>query len=167
MTTGRPSSFDARSQALGLVAWVLVAFAAAAIGNWATVTSVGGWYQQLAKPAWTPPDWVFAPVWTLLYLAMAAAAWMVWRQQGLSAARWPLGLFLLQLALNVLWSVLFFGLRRPELAAVEIVALWLAILATLVAFGRRSPLAGWLMVPYLAWVTFAAGLNFEIARLNG
>jgi benzodiazapine receptor len=166
MTNSRQDSFDTRTQAIGLVAWVLVTFAAAGLGNWATMTSVGNWYQQLARPAWTPPDWVFGPVWTVLYLMMATAAWLVWRQGGLLAARWPLGLFLAQLALNTLWSALFFGLRRPDLAAVEIVVLWVAILATVVAFWRRSTAAGWLLVPYLAWVTYAAGLNFEIARMN-
>ncbi len=149
------------------MACVLVVSVAAGLGNWATTLSVSSWYQQLARPAWTPPDWVFAPVWTALYMMMATAAWLVWRQHGLSAARWPLALFLVQLALNVLWSVIFFGLRRPELAAIEIVVLWAAILATLIAFWRRSRVAGWLLVPYLAWVAFAAGLNFEIARLNG
>jgi benzodiazapine receptor len=166
MTIARPSPFNARTQAMGLVASVLVTFAAAGLGNWATMTSVGQWYQDLAKPAWTPPDWVFGPVWTAIYLMMAVAVWLVWRKQGLSAARWPLGLFLTQLVLNTLWSVVFFGLRRPDLAAAEIVVLWVAIQAMVLAFWRRSAAAGWLLVPYLAWVTFAAGLNFQIARMN-
>lgn len=167
MTADRQSPFPGHVQALGLAVCVLVVSAAAGLGGWATAASVGDWYQQLARPAWTPPDWVFGPVWTALYLMMAGAVWLVWRQRGLTAARWLLGLFMAQLALNVVWSVIFFGLRRPELAAVEIVVLWVAILATTITFWRRSLAAGWLLVPYLAWVTFAAGLNFSIARLNG
>lgn len=154
-------------QIVGLVVSLLVTFAAAALGGMATSTNVGEWYRQIARPSWTPPDWIFGPVWTTLYAMMAIAAWLVWRQRGLAAARGPLTLFLIQLVLNTAWSALFFGLRRPDLAAVEIVVLWLAILATLIAFWRRSALAGWLLVPYLAWVTFAAALNFEFARLNG
>lgn len=157
---------DKMRRSLGLVAWLLITFAAATLGNLATATSVGDWYHHIARPAWTPPDWIFGPVWTALYLMMAIAAWLVWRRAGFAAARGPLALFLVQLALNALWSVLFFGLQRPDLAAAEIVLLWLAILATLVAFWQRSTAAGWLLVPYLAWVTFAALLNFEIARLN-
>ena len=157
---------DKMRHSLGLAAWLLLTFAAAALGNIATGTSVGDWYHQIARPDWTPPDWIFGPVWTALYLMMAIAAWLVWRPAGFAAARWPLVLFLVQLALNTLWSVLFFGLQRPDLAAVEIVLLWVAILATLIAFWKRSTVAGWLLVPYWAWVTFAALLNFEIARLN-
>ena len=153
-------------RSLGLAGWLLLTFAAAAIGNLATATNVGAWYHQIARPTWTPPDWIFGPVWTALYLMMAIAAWLVWRPAGFAAARWPLGLFLVQLVLNSLWSVLFFGLQRPDLAAAEIVLLWLAIFATLIAFWKRSNAAGWLLGPYLAWVTFAALLNFEIARLN-
>lgn len=153
-------------QSLGLIAWLLITFAAAAIGNIATATNVGGWYHQIARPTWTPPDWIFGPVWTALYLMMAIAAWLVWRPAGIKPARLPLGLFLIQLALNALWSVLFFGLKRPDLAAAEIVLLWMSIFATIIAFWKRSTPASWLLVPYLAWVTFAALLNFEIARLN-
>jgi benzodiazapine receptor len=161
------SSLSVSRQWLGLVAWLTVTFVAAGLGNWATMSSVGDWYRQLARPAWTPPDWVFAPVWTALYLMMAVAAWLVWRQAGFAAAKWPLALYLIQLALNTLWSVLFFGLQNPAWAAVEIVVLWLAILATLDAFWRRSVAAGLLLVPYAAWVAFAAALCFEFARLNG
>jgi translocator protein len=166
MNRSQPSSLNARTQGFGLVAWLVVTFAAAGLGNWATITSVGDWYQQLARPAWTPPDWVFGPVWTALYAMMAVAAWLVWRQAGYLRASWPLGLYIVQVALNTLWSVLFFGLRNPALAAAEIVVLWLVILATLSAFWRRSAAAGWLVVPYAAWVAFAALLNFEFARLN-
>jgi tryptophan-rich sensory protein len=109
---------------------------------------------------------VFGPVWTVLYVMMAAAAWLVWRQAGTRAAAWPLGLYLVQLVLNTLWSAIFFGLRQPAWAAVEIVVLWLAIAVTLAAFYRRSTAAGMLLAPYWAWVTFAAALNLSIAALN-
>jgi benzodiazapine receptor len=153
-------------QSLGLAAWLLITFTAAAIGNVATATNVGAWYHELARPTWTPSDWLFGPVWTILYFMMAIAAWLVWRPAGFGAARLPLVLFVAQLALNSLWSVLFFGLKRPDLAAAEIVLLWIGILATIIAFWRGSTAAGWLLIPYLAWVTFAALLNFEIARTN-
>ena len=109
----------------------------------------GEWYGSLIKPALTPPAWIFGPVWTLLYTMMAMAAWLVWRRHGLADAIGPLGLFLGQLALNALWSFFFFGLQRPGLAFIDIVALWVAILATLIAFWRSHPLAGLLLLPYL------------------
>ena len=165
--TDSPTTKPGRSvQAAGLAGWLLVTFAAAALGNWATMSSVGDWYQTLERPHLTPPDWVFGPVWTLLYLMMAVAAWLVWRQGGWSGARVPLLLFIVQLALNTVWSVLFFGLQSPKLALGEIVVLWLMIAATTWAFWKRSCTAGWLLVPYLAWVAFAAVLNLEFARLN-
>ena len=116
---------------IGLASWLTVTFSAAWVGSW---FQPGVWYASLVKPALTPPAWVFGPVWTLLYLMMGIAAWLVWRTQGLTGALGPLGLFLVQLALNALWSYLFFGLKHPGLALLDIVALWLAILATLVAF---------------------------------
>lgn len=155
------------AQTVGLVLALLLVFFAAAFGNWATMSNVGGWYQTLIRPSWAPPDWVFGPVWTVLYVMMAVSAWLVWRQDGWRAARRPLTLFLVQLALNSLWSAIFFGLRQPVWACVEIVVLWLAIAATLAAFWRRSRLAGAMLLPYLLWVTFATALNFEFARLNG
>ena len=147
----------------GLAAWVAVTFAAAAIGNWATGSSVGDWYGTLRKPSWTPPGWLFGPVWTVLYASMATAAWMVWRRVGWGRATAAYGV---QLALNAGWSVLFFGLRQPGWAAAEIIALWLAIAVTIALFARESKAAAWLLVPYLAWVTFAAALNVAIWRLN-
>lgn len=150
--------------ALGL--FVLVCFAAAGIGGAFTAGSLGSWYVELKKPSWNPPNWIFGPVWTALYLSMAVAAWLVWRRAGWSGAAAALGLFALQLALNVAWSGLFFGLRNPGAASAGIVALWASILATLIAFWRVTPGAGLLMVPYLAWVTFASVLNLTIWRLN-
>lgn len=122
------------------------------------------WYAHLAKPSWTPPNWLFAPVWTLLYLAMGIAAGLVWRSSGLTKR--PLQLFALQLLLNVAWSALFFGMRAPGAAFAEILLLWFAILATLVAFARVRRASGWLLIPYWVWVGYAAALNFSIWRLN-
>jgi len=160
-------SVTGRRSLVGLLLWLGLCFAAAAIGSAATGPNVDGWYAGLRKPGWTPPNWVFAPAWTVLYLAMALAAWQVWRKQGMWAARWPLGLFGVQLTLNAAWSWLFFAWKRPDVALVELLALWAAIAATTVAFARRDRWAGLLMTPYLAWVSFAAMLNLSIWRLNG
>lgn len=151
---------------IGLIVAVVICFGVAGVGSIATTSGVPGWYATLAKPSWTPPGWVFGPVWTVLYLAMAVAAWLVWREGGLRANRMELTLFGVQLALNGLWSWLFFGLERPSAAAVEILLLWLAIAATTVVFWRRSLAAGVLLAPYLAWVSFAVALNWAIWRLN-
>jgi benzodiazapine receptor len=153
-------------QAIGLVVFIAICFAAASIGSLVTTPQIPGWYAELAKPTWNPPNWIFGPVWSCLYLMMAVAAWLVWRHAGFAGARGPLTLFAIQLALNSLWSVLFFGIQNPAAAAVEIILLWATILATLIAFWNRSKWAGGLLVPYLAWVSFAAVLNFTIWRLN-
>jgi benzodiazapine receptor len=152
---------------LALLGFIVLSFGVASLGGYWTSLSQPEWYDQLAKPSWTPPSWLFGPVWTALYLAMAVAAWRVWRQGGWARQRRPLMLFLVQLFLNLIWSGLFFGLRSPALGMLEIVLLWLAILLTLLAFRRADHLASWLFVPYLLWVTFAAALNFAIWRLNG
>ena len=159
-------SGPARS-ALGLALFVVACFAAAGLGSLVTTPRINGWYAELEKPFFNPPSWLFGPVWTILFLAMAVAGWLVWRRAGFSGASVALTLFGGQLFLNVLWSTLFFGLKSPGAALVEIVILWVAILATLVAFRRVSRAAGLLFVPYLAWVTFATVLNLEIWRLNG
>ena len=162
--TGRRNG--AAFSALGLLAFVVVCFGAAAIGSAFTGSALSDWYPGLEKPSFNPPNWLFGPVWTVLYLAMAVAGWLVWRREGFSGATAPLAVFGVQLALNLLWSGLFFGLRSPGLALGEIIVLWVAILATIVLFRRVSTPAALLLVPYLAWVTFAAVLNFEIWRLN-
>jgi tryptophan-rich sensory protein len=126
----------------------------------------GAWYQALAKPAWTPPDAVFAPAWAVLYVLMAVAAWLVWRRAGFRGAGLALSLFLAQLVLNALWSYLFFGAHRPGLAFFEIVVLWATILVVAGLFWRAVRLAGVLMLPYLAWVGFAACLNFALWQMN-
>ena len=154
------------SQALWLIGLFATTFAAAGIGSAATAASVNGWYQTLEKPSWNPPDWIFGPVWTVLYFLMAIAAWSVWRRTGWPSARSPLAWFAVQLALNVAWSIIFFGFRNPGAAFAEILVLWLAIAATTVSFGSRSAWAMWLMIPYLAWTTFAVLLNAALWRLN-
>ena len=151
---------------LGLGGFLAAVFCAAAVGSAFTYPNVATWYAGLQKPAWTPPGWLFGPVWTALYAMMAAAAWLMWARHGLAGARLGLGLFFGQLALNAAWSVIFFGMRSPGAALVEIALLWAAILGTVLAFRSRSRVAAWLMVPYFAWVSFAAVLNYSIWRLN-
>ena len=148
---------------IGLTGWLLLCFAAASLG---TVFMPGEWYAGLHKPAWNPPGWIFGPVWSALYTMMAVAAWLVWQRGGFAAQRRPLGWFLAQLVLNAVWTPLFFGLHRPGVAFAEIILLWLAIAATLVAMRPVSRAAAWLLVPYLAWVSFAAVLNGTLWRLN-
>ena len=151
---------------VGLGVWIGVCFGAAFISSVFTNPSVPTWYASLAKPSWTPPDCVFGPVWSALFLMMGLGAWLVWRQGGLTVASIPIALFMVQLGLNVAWSILFFGLRMPGLAFGEVMILWFAILATMIAFWRSTPIAGYLLLPYLIWVAFATGLNFAIWRMN-
>jgi tryptophan-rich sensory protein len=158
-----PASLSRPQTWLALAGWLGVTFAAAALG---ALFLPGEWYAQLRKPTWNPPNWLFGPVWTTLYLMMALAAWLVWRRGGFAAQRMPLVIFSIQLGLNALWSPLFFGLKNPGLAFAEIVLLWFAILDTLVVFWRVQVAAALLLVPYLLWVTFAAGLNFTLWQLN-
>lgn len=153
-------------QALGLIVITGICFAVAGIGSLFMTPALNGWFVTLQKPSWNPPNWLFAPVWTVLYLCMAIAAWLVWRQRGWAGATVPLTLFLVQLLLNGAWTGLFFGLRRPWIAFAEVVLLWCAILVTTFYFGRVMPIAGWLLAPYLTWVTFAAVLNVTLARMN-
>jgi translocator protein len=149
--------------AIALAGWLVLCFSAASLG---AVFMPGEWYASLKKPSWNPPGWIFGPVWTALYAMMAVAAWLVRRRGGFSTHRKPLVIFLVQLALNAGWTPLFFGLHSPSLAFAEIVLLWLAIAATIVVFRPVSRTAMLLLVPYLAWVSFAAALNFALWRLN-
>lgn len=158
MATNTPSG-----RLLALAGWLLICFAAASMG---ALFVPGEWYSALNKPSWNPPGWIFGPVWTLLYTMMAVAAWLVWRQGGWNKQRKPLLMFLVQLALNALWTPLFFGLHRPGLAFAGIVLLWLAIVATVAIFRTLDRIATLLLVPYLGWVSFAAALNFTLWRLN-
>ncbi len=148
---------------LGLAGWFVVTFAAAWIGS---RYRPGAWYASLIKPSWNPPNAVFGPVWTVLYVLMGVAAWLVYRKVGFSGAGPALVLFVIQLVLNVLWSYLFFGLQRPDAAFVDIVALWMAILVVMILFWRVDRIAGGLMAPYAVWVAFASYLNFMLWRLN-
>jgi len=151
---------------LGLIVILMICLGAGGLGAMATTPEIEGWYKTLEKPAWNPPDWVFGPVWTALYVLMAIAAWIIWKKHGSRPAAIPLTLFGIQLLLNIAWSWIFFAAHQPGWAFAEIVILWLAILATTVSFFRESKLAGWLLAPYLAWVSFASVLNFTIWRLN-
>jgi translocator protein len=151
---------------VGLVVSILICFAVAGLGSLATIPEIPNWYQTIKKPAWTPPNWLFGPVWTVLYLAMAVAAWLVWKRAGFETNSGALWLFVIQLALNLAWSFIFFKFHNPAWALVDIVLLWLAILATAVKFAGVSSAAALLLVPYLIWVTYAAALNFAIWRMN-
>lgn len=151
--------------ALGLLASLGLTFAAAAVGATASVRA-GAFYGQLIRPAWAPPGWLFGPVWSALYLLMALAAWRIWRARGFRRAAPALALYLAQLVLNALWSWLFFAWHRGGAASLEILLLWTLILATVLAFARIQRLAALLLLPYLAWVTFAAILCVAIWRLN-
>lgn len=153
-------------QWIALACALAACFAAAGIASLYTTPAIPGWYASLQKPAWNPPNWLFGPVWTLLYLSMAVAVWLVWRERGFAGAALPHTLFVVQLILNALWSIIFFGWRRPDLALVEIFFLWAAIFATMLSFWRVSQAAAWLIWPYLLWVTFAGFLNLSIWRLN-
>lgn len=154
-----------QNQILGLAGWLFVSFIAAGIGAAASIQA-GRFYTQLVRPDWAPPASIFGPMWTVLYVLMGVAAWLVWRAGGFRAARLALTLFLVQLALNSLWTWLFFAWHRGALAFADILILWALIVATLIAFWRIKPLAGALLVPYLLWVTFAAALNYSVWQLN-
>jgi tryptophan-rich sensory protein len=148
------------------VAFVAICFLAAAIGSVFTADSVKTWYPTLTKPAGTPPAWVFGPVWSILYFLMGTAAWLVFRHRSVANITVALTLFFVQLALNTTWSFVFFGLRHPGLALLEILLLLAAIVVTMKKFAQVSRLSAWLMMPYLAWVGYATFLNFGIWRLN-
>ena len=156
----------AQSKFSALAGFLAASFGAAAIGGAATATSVDTWYRTLRRPAWNPPDWVFGPVWTLLYVGMAVAAWRVWRASEVPAARQTLALFGAQLALNALWSVLFFGLRQPGWAFVEVIVFWACLVVLQFRFCRTDPIAAALWAPYVAWVSFASGLSGTVWWLN-
>jgi benzodiazapine receptor len=148
---------------LGALGALLLTFGAAYVGSRFPVDE---WYTSLTKPPWNPPNWLFGPVWSILYLLMAVSVWLVWRKEGISGAILPLSVFLIQLILNAAWSWLFFGLYEPVLAFIEILGLWLAIFVNIILFWRISSISGILLLPYLAWVTFAAFLNYTLWRLN-
>jgi tryptophan-rich sensory protein len=150
---------------LMLVLFLAAPQAAGLLGTLFTMPAIPAWYDGLVKPDFSPPNWVFGPVWTTLYLMMGIAAFLVWRKQAPATGR-ALGAFWIQLVLNALWSILFFGMRSPLLGLIDIVALWLAIVWTMIEFKKVSRPAFWLMVPYLLWVSFATALNLAILILN-
>lgn len=148
---------------LALFAFLTVSYVAGSTGSF---FRPGPWYEGLAKPRWRPPNWLFGPVWAVLYAMIAVAGWLVWREAGFAGAALPLTVFAVQLVLNAIWSYLFFGLRNLGLALAEMGTLWLSIVAMIVTFAPISGLAATLLVPYLLWVSFAWVLNLAIWRLN-
>ena len=132
-----------------------------------TVTGIGSWYQTIEKPTWNPPNWVFGPVWTALYVTMGIAFFLIWKSSAIEKIKRPaIVLFILQLAANFFWSFIFFDQHQVGLAFAEIVVLWLLILLTIFSFAKMNKAAAWLLVPYISWVSFAAILNFTIWQLN-
>lgn len=158
----RPSR---KTQSLGLLGWLLAALAAGSVGAIASARAAI-FYGQLSQPSWAPPAWLFGPIWSVLYVFMAVAAWLVWRDRGFKGARVALWLFVIQLIANALWTWLFFGLHLGAISMAEIVVLWLLIAATIFSFWPHHRLAALLLAPYLAWVSFAAALNLSLWRLN-
>jgi tryptophan-rich sensory protein len=148
---------------IALVLFVVVSLSAGMIGS---QFPPGDWYRGLEKPSWNPPDFLFAPVWTLLYILMGVAVWLVWTRGEKGQRHLPLSVFAVQLVVNALWSWLFFGIRRPDLAFIDILVMWVLICATIVLFWKVKRSAGLLLIPYLAWVSFATALNFQLWRLN-
>jgi tryptophan-rich sensory protein len=151
---------------LGLVVFLAICLLVSGAGGAVTATSVGTWYQALQKPPFNPPDWIFAPVWTVLYLFMAIAGWRVWRTAPRKLGRSDLVVFAAQLGLNFAWSFVFFGMHRVDLALAIIVVLFLVIIANTILFWRVDRWAGMLFVPYVLWVAFATLLNASIWTLN-
>lgn len=147
----------------GLLGWIAVV---AVAGTFASYFDPGSWYQGIAKPSFTPPSWIFPVVWPILYLLMAIAAWLIWKDFGFTEGRRPLKWFGVQLALNAAWSWLFFGRHGIASALAEIALLWIAILFTLLLFWKKNRWAGLLMLPYLLWTTYALALNYAIWQLN-
>lgn len=150
----------------GLTVFLVVCLGAGGLGAIATTPEIEGWYQTVAKPSWNPPNNIFGPVWTTLFVMMAISGWLVWQASNEHKVKAPLTLFGTQLVLNIAWSWIFFGMHQPGWAFVEILVLWLAIAATAKSFFGISKLAGGLLVPYLGWVSFASVLNFAIWRMN-
>jgi tryptophan-rich sensory protein len=160
MTARRPTRWDA------VIIAALAAIAVATIGG--TLTDLGPWYQSLREPAWKPPDAAFGPIWTTIFALAAVAGVLAWRNERSSARRQLIvGLFAVNGFLNILWSLIFFDLHRPDLALVEVAGLWLSILVLIIVLFPRSALASLCLVPYLAWVSVASLLNFDVVALNG
>ncbi len=143
---------------------IIICHLAGIIGSLFTVTSAGSWYETIIRPSWNPPGWIFGPVWLTLYTMMGISLYLVWRSGN---RNWLVfGVFGLQLVLNALWSILFFGMQTPGYAFIEIIILWLSIIASIIIFFSVSRTASYLLIPYALWVSFAAFLNFTIWKLN-
>ena len=150
-----------------LIVSLLIPQLIGASGAYFTITGRGSWYQQIQRPEWNPPNWIFGPVWTTLYVLMGIAFYLVWKAEAPQKLKRPAMLFwALQMILNFFWSFIFFGQHQIGLAFAEIIILWLMILLTIFAFARINKLAAWLMVPYISWVSFATLLNYAIWQLN-
>jgi tryptophan-rich sensory protein len=152
-------------QVLGSFGWLSICFAAAALGAFASAQA-GAFYKSLVRPLWAPPGWLFGPVWTVLYILMAISAWLVWREFGIREAGPALPLFIFQLAVNVLWTWLFFVWHLGAMAFAEILFLWVLVTATVIMFWPRNRVAALLLIPYLAWVSFASVLTWAVWRSN-
>jgi translocator protein len=162
----RPNNSNGTLQsALALVIALVLSFTAAGIGAAASIEAAP-FYGQLSKPSWAPPSGVFGPVWSVLYGLMAVAAWLVWRRGGLQKQRAALTLYLMQLAINALWSWLFFAWHLGGAAFADLVLLWILVVATLAAFWRASRVAAALLIPYFLWISFAGALNYRVWQLN-
>ena len=154
---------DRLKDLLGLAFWVVLTFGVAAL---ASQFEPGDWYSNIAKPTWTPPGWLFGPVWGILYLSMSVSAWLVWRRRRKTAVSRPLAFYFAQLAINGMWSWLFFGRQWIGLALIDLIALVILVAITAVMFLRVRKAAGLMLLPYLLWISFAAALNLQIWRMN-
>lgn len=160
---GLPRELSTLASVVGLAGFILLLVVVASTG---AIFEPGAWYETLAKPVWTPPNWLFPITWTALYLMIAVSGWLVWREVGFAAAALGFVFYFLQLVLNTAWTWLFFGMHRMDLALADVAGMWLAIVATIVAFSAIRPGAAWLLVPYLVWVSYAAALNLALWRMN-
>jgi translocator protein len=152
---------------LKLVIAILIPLLVGFSSSYFTITGVNSWYQTIQKPEWNPPNWIFGPVWTTLYILMGIALYLVWKADaGDAVKKYAITLFAIQLVLNFFWSFIFFNQHQPGWAFVEIVVMWLMILLTIFGFAKINTTAAWLLVPYISWVSFAAILNFTIWKLN-
>jgi translocator protein len=153
--------------ALKLIISIAIPVVVGGLSGLFTINGVEGWYQTIAKPAWNPPNWIFGPVWTTLYIMMGVALYLVWKSDASEILKkTAISFFVVQLVLNFFWSIIFFHQQQIGWALVEIIAMWIAILFTIFAFGNVSKVAAWLLVPYIAWVSFASILNYTIWKLN-
>ena len=150
-----------------LVICIVLTVGLGSLGGIFTASEIQGWYLHLNKPSWNPPNWLFAPVWTTLYLLMGIALYLVWKTPAdADTKRWAVIVFVVQFVLNFLWSYIFFREHQLGWAFVEIIVMWLAILCTIIGFSRINKIAAWLLVPYISWVSFAAILNYTVWQLN-